>query len=49
MNTMQTYQVVQKEWVQDVLTRVASSPINKIQNLIPQNLKKKLLSIELLR
>ena len=39
---MQSYQIVQKEWMQDVLTRVASSPINKIQNLIPQNWKKKL-------
>jgi hypothetical protein len=28
--------------LQDVLTRVASSPINKIQDLLPQNWKNKI-------
>lgn len=37
--TCKNYQVNPTEWMQDVLTRIASYPINKIQELLPQNWK----------
>ncbi|KAF0212421.1 MAG: transcriptional [Ignavibacteria bacterium] len=37
--TCKNYQVNPTEWMQDVLTRIAGYPINKIQELLPQNWK----------
>lgn len=37
--TCKNYQVNPIEWMQDVLTRIAAYPINKIQELLPQNWK----------
>ena len=37
--TCKNYQVHPTEWLQDVLTRIAGYPINKIQELLPQNWK----------
>jgi len=39
--TCKNYQVNPVEWMQDVLTRIAGYPINKIQELLPQNWKPK--------
>ena len=35
--TCKNYQVNPVDWMQDVLTRIAGYPINKIQELLPQN------------
>ncbi len=37
--TCKNYHVTPTEWMQDVLTRIAGYPINKIQELLPQNWK----------
>ena len=37
--TCKNYQVNPVDWMQDVLTRIAGYPINKIQELLPQNWK----------
>lgn len=37
--TCKNYNVNPTEWMQDVLTRIAGYPINKIQELLPQNWK----------
>jgi len=37
--TCKNYQVNPVDWMQDVLTRIAAYPINKIQELLPQNWK----------
>lgn len=37
--TCKNYQVNPIDWMQDVLTRIAGYPINKIQELLPQNWK----------
>lgn len=37
--TCKNYDVNPTEWMQDVLTRIAGFPINKIQELLPQNWK----------
>ncbi|RWZ88340.1 MAG: transposase [Hydrotalea sp. AMD] len=37
--TCKNYQVNPVEWMQDTLTRIAGYPINKIQELLPQNWK----------
>lgn len=37
--TCKNYQVNPTDWMQDVLTRIAGYPINKIQELLPQNWK----------
>lgn len=37
--TCKNYNVNPSEWMQDVLTRIAGYPINKIQELLPQNWK----------
>ena len=35
--TCKNYNVNPTDWMQDILTRIASYPINKIQDLLPQN------------
>lgn len=37
--TCKNYNVNPTEWMQDILTRIAGYPINKIQELLPQNWK----------
>lgn len=37
--TCKNYQVNPVDWMQDILTRIAGYPINKIQELLPQNWK----------
>jgi transposase len=37
--TCKNHQINPVEWMQDVLTRIAGSPINKIHELLPQNWK----------
>jgi len=37
--TCKNYQINPVDWMQDVLTRIAGYPINKIQELLPQNWK----------
>ena len=42
LSTCKNYGINPVEWLEDVLTRVAGSPINKIQDLLPQNWKNKI-------
>jgi transposase len=37
--TCRNYDVHPTQWLEDVLTRIAGYPINKIQELLPQNWK----------
>jgi hypothetical protein len=37
--TCKNYEVNPVDWLEDILIRIASYPINKIQELLPQNWK----------